>query len=99
MILSGAEAVFQSAFIMARIMIHGITIHGTMTRGIMTVGTMTPGITGHTIRTIIGIMTPITVGDIHITGITAHITDTGHIGTGTMQDIIMEAQKRMTIIL
>jgi hypothetical protein len=84
---------------MARIMIRGTTIHGTMMVGTMTPGIMIHGITGHIIRIIIGIMTRITAGDGHITGITARITDTGHIGTGTMQDIIMEVQKRMTIIL
>jgi hypothetical protein len=80
MILSGVEAVFLSAFIMARIMIHGI----------MTVGTMTPGITGHIIRTIIGIMTPITVGGIHITGTITPIMDIIRIGVD-IQEVIIRA--------
>ncbi len=97
MILSGVEAVFLSAFIMARIMIHGITIHGTMIRG-----TMTPGITGHIIRTIIGIMTPITVGGIHITGNIAPIMDIIRIGVDIQEviitAIIMEPGIIMTMI-
>lgn len=85
--LSGAGAVFLSAFTMAHIMIRGITIHGTMTPGIMTVGTMTHGIT--VLLTIIGTMTHITAGDGHITGITAHITDIIRIGVGIQEVIIM----------
>ncbi len=96
---TGEEAAFQSASIMARIMIRGTTIHGTMTVGTMTHGIMIHGITGHIIRIIIGIMTRITAGDGLITGITVHITDIIRIGAGIQEVITMVTIMGMVIIM